>query len=119
MKFGKVLNAVVILATIPLLIACGRERTSSTDVTLMPSDKIFVNRVFFDALNNANTEDRLEWHNRETGNAGAIVLDATYLNTTGLYCRRFREEVEIPLGAIPNWFNGRACKNKYGVWVRQ
>jgi len=115
----KAFNTFVILAIIPLLIACGRERTSTTDVTLMASDKIFVNKVFFDALNESFSEDRLEWYNPETGNSGAIVLVSTYLNQSGLYCRNFKEEVEIPRGAIPNWFAGRACKNKQGIWVRQ
>lgn len=119
MLAGNVSKLFIAIFVLALLGGCGRERTSTTDVTLEASDKIFMNEVFFKALNEAISENRHEWYNDATGNAGAIVLDSTYLNNASLYCRRFREEVEIPRGAIPKWFDGRACKNKSGVWVRQ
>ncbi len=110
---------IIIMVIIMSISACGRQKTSSTDVKLEQSDKLIIDKILFYGLNNAGSEAKLEWYNDETGNAGAIIFDASRLNKQGLYCRYFREEVEIPLGAIPNWFYGRACRNKNGIWVRQ
>ncbi len=99
--------------------ACGRQKTSNTDVKLEESDKLIIDNLLFDGLNNAGIDKKIEWYNDATGNAGAIIFDASRLNNQGLYCRYFREEIEIPLGAIPDWFYGRACRNKNGIWVRQ
>ncbi len=104
MKASKAANFIFVILLVSLLISCGRERTSTTDVKLEDSDKVFMNEVFFEALNEAISEDRREWYNSETGNAGAIVMEATYLNTSGLYCRRFKEEVEIPIEPPRYWY---------------
>lgn len=60
--------------------------------------------------------ETLTWDSGETRAAGAVTPLATYVTSTGYFCREYRESLHV--GERRESATGTACLNEAGTWVR-
>jgi surface antigen len=80
---------------------------SETDVTLAVA-------TIEAALEHANYGETHTWRNPETGNAGAVTPQHTYVSGAGSYCRDYQETLTVNERSAT--YDNTACRDADGMW---
>jgi surface antigen len=54
------------------------------------------------------------WRNRETGHAGTVTPQRTYLSEAGSYCRDYQETLTVD--GRSEMYSSTACRDAEGMW---
>ncbi len=88
----------------------GREFGSSLD----RADLGYQNKTFNSAMENNKSGVISSWRNPDSGNAGAVIPNRTYVNNNGQNCREYTQTIKIG-GKVQEGF-GKACRRSDGSW---
>jgi surface antigen len=66
------------------------------------------------ALEHAGHGETRTWHNPETGHAGAVMPQRTYLSEAGSYCRGYQETLTVD--GRSEMYSSIACRDADGLW---
>jgi surface antigen len=66
------------------------------------------------ALEHARHGETRTWHNPETGHAGAVMPQRTYLSEAGSYCRGYQETLAVD--GRSETYSSTACRDAEGIW---
>lgn len=111
-------TACVAAVVFPLLSGCALIQPDSSELygDMSESDVQLAATAMQAGLENRPDGDAESWANPETGRQGTIEPIKTYVSDKGYFCRRYREEIELPDGMHGATLND-ACRNDDGVWV--
>ena len=54
------------------------------------------------------------WYNPETGHAGAVMPQRTYLSKAGAYCREYQETLTV--NRRSETYSSTGCRDADGIW---
>jgi surface antigen len=110
-QFGKGNGQIVATAAGALLGAfLGSEAGASMD----KADRMYHERAANQALESAPVGKPIVWQNPDNGNNGQVIVNRTYQQSTGDYCREYQQTVTIG-GKQQNAY-GTACRMPDGSW---
>jgi surface antigen len=66
------------------------------------------------ALEHASHGETHTWRNPDTGHAGAVMPQRTYLSEAGAYCRDYQETLTIDGRSAS--YESTACRDAEGMW---
>lgn len=69
------------------------------------------------SLEHTRTNETTSWQNPDSGNSGSLTPTRTYQQTSGQYCREYRQTVVI--GGQEQHAYGNACRQPDGNWQIQ
>lgn len=84
---------------------------------LTKEDKAMAGETTVDALENRPAGEPARWSNPDSGNSGEVVVDETYQEADGTYCRRFTQTINAD-GKTESG-GGTACRTPEGIWKIQ
>ena len=104
-----------IVLGIAALVACAvapASKPSHADLT--ESDLSLAASTMNAALEDARHGETRTWRNPETGHAGAVMPQRTYLSETGSYCREYQETLMVD--GRSETYSSTGCRDAGGVW---
>jgi len=79
------------------------------------ADRIAMGQNAQYSLEHTRSNETTRWNNPDSGNSGAMVPTRTYQQTTGQYCREYRQTVIV--GGKKQDAYGTACRQPDGSWI--
>jgi len=79
------------------------------------ADRIAMGQNAQYSLEHTRTNETTRWNNPDSGNSGAMMPTRTYQQTTGQYCREYRQTVIV--GGKKQDAYGTACRQPDGSWI--
>lgn len=109
------------------ILSCGLFLAALSGCTLMPGqgadayaelsdgDITLAANAMQNGLEQAHEGEMRSWQNPATGNAGAITVGRTFVDSAGSFCRDYRETIELSDGRVSTMDN-TACRGNEGHW---
>jgi surface antigen len=88
--------------------------SKSLHANLTESDVSLAATTMNAALEHAGHGETRTWHNPETGHAGAVMPQRTYLSEAGSYCRGYQETLTVDGRSERS--SSIACRDADGLW---
>ncbi|ABM02240.1 17 kDa surface antigen [Psychromonas ingrahamii 37] len=79
------------------------------------ADRIAMGQNAQYSLEHTRSNETTRWNNPDSGNSGSIMPTRTYQQTTGQYCREYRQTVVV--GGKKQDAYGTACRQPDGSWI--
>lgn len=87
---------------------------SSIGQSLDEVDQMYANRTYSQSLETGRSGQASSWVNPDSGNSGTITPMNVSQNSSGQYCREFRQTIKVG-GQTEEGF-GTACRQPDGSW---
>lgn len=87
---------------------------SSIGQSLDEVDQMYANRTYTQSLETAKSGQVSTWTNPDTGHSGTITPMNVTQNSSGEYCREFRQTIRV--GGQSQEGYGTACRQPDGSW---
>jgi surface antigen len=107
--------SVLLIIAICVLVSCaGPPASKPLHVNLTDSDIALAATAMQATLEHESTGETRTWRNPETGHAGAMMPQRTYLSEAGFYCRDYQETLSVD--GRSETYADTACRDADGIW---
>jgi surface antigen len=107
--------SVLLVIALCVLVSCVAPPVSKPlHVNLTDGDIALAATAMQATLEHASHGETRTWRNPETGHAGMMMPQRTYLSEAGFYCRYYRETLTVD--GRSETYSNTACRDAEGMW---